>query len=309
MNQGLGSVDHEHPDAVDLSALRAWIGRIEMSIDQVTVPAVHRLAAMLDRDDPRPRPGEPLPVGWYSIFFPRVVRQSKIGADGHPLRGDFLPPVPLPRRMFAGRRATFLTEIRVGDELTKTATIQDVTLKTGRSGAMVFVMVRAEIHSPRGLAIVEEQDIVYRGEPDRPVTGGASGTARSNQADPRPAQSAPGEAVWSRRLTPDEVMLFRYSALSYNGHRIHYDVPYVTRVENYPGLVVNGGLTTLLICELARLHARTPLRAYTTRNVRPLFANRVMHLGGQPAADGKSAMLWALDDSAALAVSVEAGFA
>ncbi len=280
----------------ELEKLKDWIGQRESDVDYVTIPSVHRLACTLDRDDPMPRAGDDLPVGWHSILFPRVVRQSQIGADGHPKRGDFLPPVPLPRRMFAGKRITFHAPLKVGDEVRRESTIKDVTLKQGRTGQMVFVTVQTDISSPRGLAITEEQDIVYRGEPE----AGA----------PAPApQPAPGQAVWSKTVTPDPVMLFRYSALTFNGHRIHYDHPYVTQVEKYPNLVMNGGLTTLLVFELARAHAKTPLVFISSRNVRPLFVGRAITLCGEPGADGRSAKLWAQDDTGALALYATAEFA
>jgi 3-methylfumaryl-CoA hydratase len=279
----------------DLEGLKKWIGEKETAVDYVTIPSVERLAATLDRNDPPAKHGDPLPVGWHQLLFPRVVRASQVGPDGHPARGDFLPPVPLPRRMFAGKRNTFHAPVRIGDEVRRESTIQSVTPKAGRTGQMVFVTVKTEIFSPRGLAITEEQDIVYRDEPDP-------------NAPPPPPQKAPGEAVWKNTVTPDEVMLFRYSALTFNGHRIHYDHPYVTKVEKYPALVMNGGLTTLLVSELARTHSRTPLRAMASRNVRPLFANRQITFGGIPSADGKSAKLWAQDDTGALALSADAQF-
>ncbi|MBX3662900.1 MAG: MaoC family dehydratase N-terminal domain-containing protein [Burkholderiales bacterium] len=282
--------------SADLESLKQWIGRTETAVDHVTVPAVNRLSATLDRDDPFPRIGDPLPVGWHSILFPRVVRHSQIGPDGHPQRGDFLPPVPLPRRMFAGKRTTFIAPLQVGDEVQRLSTIQNVTIKDGRSGRMVFVTVKTDISSPRGLAISEEQDIVYRGEPDR-------------NAPPPAPQPAPGRAVWQHEVTPDPVMLFRYSALTFNGHRIHYDHPYVTGVEGYPNLVMNGGLTTLLVYELARTHASTPVKFMSSRNVRALFVNRSITLCGEPSADNRTARLWAQDDSGALALTAEAEFA
>jgi 3-methylfumaryl-CoA hydratase len=280
----------------DLEKLKDWIGQRESDVDHVTVPSVHRLACTLDRDDPVPRVGDDLPTGWHSILFPRVVRQSQIGPDGHPKRGDFLPPVPLPRRMFAGKRIRFHAPLQVGDEVRRESTIKDVTLKQGRTGQMVFVTVQTDIHSPRGLAITEEQDIVYRGEPE------------PGAAAPAP-QPAPGQAVWSNTVTPDPVMLFRYSALTFNGHRIHYDHPYVTQVEKYPNLVMNGGLTTLLVFELARASAKTPLTYISSRNVRPLFVSRAITLCGEPSADGKTAKLWAQDDTGALALNATAEFA
>ena len=280
----------------DLEKLKEWIGQRESDIDYVTIPAVHRLAAALDRDDPMPRAGDALPVGWHAILFPRVVRQSQIGADGHPQRGDFLPPVPLPRRMFAGKRIAFHAPLRVGDEVRRDSVIHDVTVKQGRTGEMVFVTVKTDISSPRGLAITEEQDIVYRGEPDP-------------NAPPPPPQPAPGTASWRRTITPGPVLLFRYSALTFNGHRIHYDHPYVTGVEKYPDLVMNGGLTTLLLFELARAHAASPLKFISSRNVRPLFVNRAIALCGEPSANGRQAKLWAADDTGALALTATAEFA
>ena len=280
----------------ELDNLKKWIGEQESSVDYVTIPFVHRMSATLDRDDPMPKPGDVLPIGWHSPLFPRIVRTSQTGPDGHPARGDFLPPVPLPRRMFAGKRTTILGDLLIGDEVKRVSTIKDVTIKTGRTGQMVFVMVKTDITSPRGLAISEEQDIVYRQEPDP-------------KAPPPAPQAAPGTAVWKTIVTPTEVMLFRYSALTFNGHRIHYDYPYVTQTEGYPGLVMNGGLTTLLVYELARAHAKSPLKFISSRNVRPMFANRPIAVCGEPSTDGKSAKLWTQDDTGALTLSATAEFA
>ncbi|MBX9904227.1 MAG: MaoC family dehydratase N-terminal domain-containing protein [Burkholderiales bacterium] len=281
--------------SADLESLKQWIGRAETAIDYVTIPSVDRLSATLDRDDPFPKVSGPLPVGWHSILFPRIVRHSQIGPDGHPQRGDFLPPVPLPRRMFAGKRTTFIAPLLVGDEVQRESTIQNVSIKDGRSGRMVFVTVKTDIRSPRGLAISEEQDIVYRGEPDK-------------NAAPAAPMPAPGKAVWQHQVTPDPVMLFRYSALTFNGHRIHYDHPYVTGTEGYPNLVMNGGLTTLLVYELARTHGTTPIRFMSSRNVRALFVGRTITLCGEPSTDNKTAKLWAQDDTGAVALSAEAEF-
>lgn len=281
--------------STELENLKKWIGEHESSVDYVTVPSVHRLSATLDRDDAMPKLGDVLPIGWHAMLFPRVVGHSQIGPDGHPARGDFLPPVPLPRRMFAGKRSTFKSDLRLGDEVKRVSTIKDVTIKSGRTGQMVFVTVNTDITSPRGLAISEEQDIVYRQDPDK-------------NAPPPAPQPAPGTAVWKNTVTPTEVMLFRYSALTFNGHRIHYDYPYVTQVEGYPGLVMNGGLTTLLVYELARTHAKTPIKFISSRNVRPMFANRPISVCGEPSADGKSAKLWTQDDTGALTLSATAEF-
>lgn len=279
----------------NLDSLKEWIGRRESDVDYVTIPAVHRLAATLDRDDPAPRPGDPLPIGWHQILFPRVVRHSQIGPDGHPRRGDFLPPVPLPRRMFGGKRVSFLEPLRVGDEVRRESVIQSVNIKEGRTGRMVFVTVKTDILSPRGLAITEEQDIIYRGEPDP-------------KAPPPPPQPVPGKAVWHHEMTADPVLLFRYSALTFNGHRIHYDWRYVTQVEGYPDLIVNGGLQTLLVFELVRTHASTPLTYISSRNVRPLFVNRPFAVCGEPSPDNKTAKLWVVDQDGAPTLIAEAEF-
>ena len=279
----------------ELEQLKDWIGRRETDVDYVTIPAVHRLAAMLDRDDPMPKNGDPLPVGWQQILFPRIVRQSQIGPDGHPKRGDFLPPVPLPRRMFGGKRITFREQLRVGDEVRRESTIKNVTLKQGRTGQMVFVTVQTDMSTPRGLAITEEQDIIYRGNPDP-------------NAPPPPPQPVPGRTVWRHEVTADPVMLFRYSALTFNGHRIHYDWRYVTKEEGYPDLIVNGGLQTLLVFELARTHASTPLAFMSSRNVRPLFVNRPFVICGEPAPDNRTAKLWVEDQDGAPTLIADAEF-
>jgi hydroxyacyl-ACP dehydratase HTD2-like protein with hotdog domain len=214
-----------------------------------------------------PKMGDPLPVGWDTIFFPRVVRHSQCGPDGHPARGDFLPPVPLPRRMFAGRRIRFESGLLIGDEIKRESTIKGVTIKQGRTGQMVFVTVQIEITSPRGLAVTEEQDIVYR-------------EASEPGAPPPAPQPAPAKSTWRNTVTPDEVMLFRYSAITFNGHRIHYDHPYVTGTEGYPGLVMNGGLTTLLTGEARAIEQH----AATCRHRFPLTYDRCLRTGRSPSA-------------------------
>ena len=150
-------------------------------------PAVHRLSATLDRDDPMPKIGDPLPIGWHQLLFPRVVRHSQIGADGHPARGDFLPPVPLPRRMFAGKRVTFHAPLRIGDEVRRESTIMSVTPKQGRTGQMVFVTVKTDIFEP-----ARSRD--HRGAGHR-----LSRRARSERAARLRRRRAPGKAVWKQR--------------------------------------------------------------------------------------------------------------
>jgi hypothetical protein len=179
---------------------------------------VAALSATLDRDDPAPIAGTEVPPLWHWTYFTPLARASEIGEDGHPKRGGFLPPVPLPRRMWAGGRLEFHEPLRVGDVATRVSRIQDVNVKTGRSGSLVFVTVRHEFSTARGLVLSEEHDIVYR---DAPAPGA-----------PAPApQAAPTGEEFAREIAPDPVLLFRYSALTFNGHRIHYDRSYVTGVE------------------------------------------------------------------------------
>jgi 3-methylfumaryl-CoA hydratase len=268
--------------------LQSFIGRSQTVADEITGPALRRIASLLDIDSSFP-PGTPIPPHWYAMFFPEIAPQSQLGADGHPRRGDFLPPVPLPRRMFAGRRVRFLGPLHVGDSAEKTSTITAVTPKTGRSGRMVFVTILHRIAVDGRIAVEEEQDVVYR---DHPAPGA-----------PTPAPTpVPDGATWSSTVLPDTRMLFRYSAITWNTHRIHYDADYTRAEEGYPALVVNGGLTLLLLLEAAIAAAARPLAGLSVRNIAPLFAGSPVTLAG----DGQRA--WAASASGALAVQAELSF-
>ena len=261
----------------DLEKLKEWIGQTESDIDYVTVPAVHRLAATLDRADPMPKMGDSLPAGWHQILFPRVVRHSQIGADGHPERGDFLPPVPLPRRMWAGGQIEFVDPLRVGDTVTRSSRITDVTLKTGSTGALCFVAVDHTITTPRGVAIKERHDIVYRD------------IAPAGDTNAAPAKAPPpAPAAKHRESHPaDPVLLFRYSALTFNGHRIHYDRDYVTKVEGYPGLIVHGPLQASLLIEFAaKLRGHKAPAKFVYRGVQPLFDGAEFSVNANEVAGG-----------------------
>jgi 3-methylfumaryl-CoA hydratase len=278
---------------LDIDELRAWTGRQEVVEDVVTPFPVAALAATLDRDDPAPAPGTPLPPLWHWLYFLPLHRQSAIGPDGHARRGGFLPPVPLPRRMWAGGRFDFRRPVRVGDAVRRTSTIADVSLKEGRTGPLAFVLVRHEIATAEGVALVEEHDIVYRDLP------------RPGEAAPAP-RSAPADALWRRDIHPDDVLLFRYSALTFNGHRIHYDRRYVTEVEGYPGLIVHGPLIATLLADLLRRHTEAPMTAFRFRAVRPLFDVADFAVCGAPSAGGSRASLWARDADGFLAMEAEA---
>jgi 3-methylfumaryl-CoA hydratase len=184
---------------------------------------------------------------------------SMLGPDGHPTRGGFLPPVPLPRRMWAGGEIEFLQPLRVGDESTRTSRIADVQVKTGSTGTLCFVSVEHSISSPRGVAIRERQDIVYR-------------EMTTTQATTAKAPPPPPKAQHRETHVSDPVLLFRYSALTFNGHRIHYDRDYVTKVEGYPGLIFHGPLQATFIIEMAaKLHGGKAPKKFTYRGVQPLF--------------------------------------
>ena len=246
-----------------LDALQAWVGRSETNADVVTSQLAERLSATIEstRGAAFAR-GAEFPQMWYSVLFPRVVPRSQLGRDGHPALGDFLPPVPLPKRMFAGKRIEFVAPIRIGDELERVSTIASITPKQGSSGPLVFVTVRHVVSNAAGTVVIEEQDVVYR-DSTLAKDGGAA-----------KAVAAPAfEALHrSGTIVADAVMIFRYSALCFNVHRIHYDQPYATQVEGYPGLVVNGGLGAL--CAAEHLHEAwggARLSRLTTRNTSPLF--------------------------------------
>ncbi|MEO8060956.1 MAG: MaoC family dehydratase N-terminal domain-containing protein [Burkholderiales bacterium] len=283
--------------SLELEQLRSWIGRTETRTDQVCAAPVAALAATLDRTDAEPLPGSDLPPLWHWLCFTPQARASEIGADGHAKRGGFLPPVPLPRRMWAGGRLQFNHPLQVGDEITRLSRIADVSVKHGRSGALVFVTVRHEVSNARGLALSEEHDIVYRDNP-------------SPEAPAPAPQIAPASAAFSREIVPDPVLLFRYSALTFNGHRIHYDRPYATEVEGYPGLIVHGPLiATLLLDLLRRERPDARVRRFAFKAMRPVFDIHSFQVCGQPEAGGhgeQRVALWARDHEGFLAMQAHA---
>ena len=282
---------------VDLDRLRAWIGRTETRTDLATAVPCAALSATLDRADPEPAHGTAVPPLWHWLYFLPLSPLSEAGPDGHPKRGGFLPPVPLPRRMFAGGRFEFRHPLKIGETMTRASRILDVTGKQGRSGALVFVTVRHEIANSAGVAMTEEHDIVYR---EMPVPGERPATP------PR----APGTASWTQTIRPDDVLLFRYSALTFNGHRIHYDRRYVTEVEGYPGLVVHGPLIATLLLELARRERpNATVMRFSFRAVSPLFDVAPFTVNGVPAADGDSLSLWAANPDGGLAMEAMATLA
>ena len=268
-----------------LDNLQAWIDRSETVRDDIGATPVKALNATLDHPALPVERGATLPPLWHWLYFLPLHRQSEIGPDGHAKRGGFLPPVPLPRRMWAGSQFEFRSPVRVGDAVERTSTIADVTRKDGRTGPLVFVKVRHEVrcNGAADPAIVEFHDIVYR-EAKKP-------------GDPEPPpQAAETGAPWQRGIVPDDVLLFRYSALTFNGHRIHYDRKYVTEVEGYPGLIVHGPLiATLLMDLLRREQPDADVAAFRFKAVRPTFDLHPFRVNGAPQTDGKTVRLWAQD--------------
>jgi 3-methylfumaryl-CoA hydratase len=282
---------------IDIESLKKWIGKSETRIDQVTAAPIAALSGTLDRDDPYPKPGDLLPAFWHRIYFLPICRQSEIGPDGHPKRGGFLPAVPLPRRMFAGARLQFHHPVRVGDTITCVSRVEDVSFKQGRTGPLVFVQVQHEISDSAGVAIREEQDIVYR---DAPKPGAPEGSSLK----------APDNATWTQTIRPDVVMLFRYSALLFVGHRIHYDRQYAMEVEGYPGLVVHGPLIATFLLELLKRNVPgANIVGFSFRAVKPLFDIAPFSVFGRIEDGGRIANLWATTPEGLLAMDATATLA
>lgn len=272
----------------------AWIGREEEGTERLHASVTQAMAATLDLAR-APAGGEPLPPGWQWLFFNPAARRSALGIDGHPQRGGFLPPIALPRRMWAGSRIQYLVDLPVDGVATKRSRILKIENKTGKRGSLVFVTVQHTIACDGTARIVEEQDLVYR---DAAPPGAATAAPQSHDA----------EATWRRTVEPDTTLLFRYSALTFNAHRIHYDQAYARNEESYPDLVVHGPLTATLLQQFALEHgAGRPLARFEFRGVTPLFVGRPFHLEGRANDDGTLA-LWARGPDGELAMSAVAAF-
>lgn len=255
--------------------LSAWIGRSETRHDRISHTLVKRIAATLS--EPAPGPGDALPLLWHWAFFQDTVDAAGLGSDGHPARGGFLPPAHNRNRMWAGSRLEFLVPLRVEAEVSRRSSLINVEEKHGRTGSLLFVTVRHEYVQDGRNVLVEEQDIVYR-EPTPPKLGGT--------------EAAP-EAAWQATVEPSATLLFRYSAVTFNGHRIHYDWPYATEAEGYPGLVVHGPLiATLSLRAFQQANPTARVRRFAFRGLRPLIAPHAFEVGGRLLGDGK-AQVWA----------------
>jgi 3-methylfumaryl-CoA hydratase len=277
------------------NAYEAWVGREEECSERISPSAVEALAATLDLES-APRAGEPLPPGWHWMFFQPRARRSELGTDGHPRRGGFLPPIDLPKRMWAGSRIRYLADLPIDSLASRRSRITKVENKVGKSGSLWFVTVEHSTSRDGEICIVEEQDLVYR-------------EAALPGAKPPPPQRYEKEAQWSRTIEPDTPLLFRYSALTFNGHRIHYDQDYTRGEEGYPDLVVHGPLTSTLLQLFALEHGGgRRLAAYDFRSVTPLFVGRPFQLEGRAGDDDRSLALWARGPDGELVLSATATF-
>ncbi|WP_343231132.1 FAS1-like dehydratase domain-containing protein [Thalassovita aquimarina] len=282
---------------MDIAHLQTWIGRSEEVAERVGPFASNALGATLDRDEPPYTDGGELPLLWHWLHFHTPCPQGQLGPDGHPARGGFIPPIPLPRRMWAGSRLTSLAPMRIGRQLRRVSTIKDVAHKSGRSGELVFVTVRHRILDGDTPCVEEEQDIVYR---EAPAAGAPVPTPKS----------APEGSAFSRAIDPDPVLLQRYSALTFNGHRIHYDRDFCKQDEGYPGLVVHGPLlATLLLDLLRRQYPGARIADFSFRAVAPVFDINDFSVHGAPDKAERTFRLWVRRHDGALAMTAIATLA
>jgi 3-methylfumaryl-CoA hydratase len=284
---------------LDIETLRSHVGRRLTSTDIVSAGPANLLCLTFGRAEPERHAGDPLPPGWHGLYFLPRLRPDELRPDGSPIDTGVVPAMPLPRRMFAGERLRFHRPLRIGDAVRRETELADIAVKTGGTGTLVFATVVHRIFAPEGLALEEERRTVFREE----VKPG-----ERNQAPRR--EEAPADAPWRRRVVPDPILLFRFSALTFNSHRIHYDRTWATEVEGYPGLVVHGPLTSTLLIDFAR--DENPGRAfltYSTQARAPLFDTAPFELRGRPAADGRGCELWAVTPEGTVAMSAQAQFA
>ena len=281
---------------IDIDALRHSLGRKVVDEDEATAAPLRGMTVTFDRAEAPPVRGEAVPPGWHLAYFPAAARRETLGADGAPTGFGVLPPMPLPRRMYAGAKLTFHAPILVGDALRRETEFSDVQLRQGGTGALILAVQTRRIFTPRGLALTEEQQTVFR-EAVRP--GEASGIPKRDEP--------PGELAWRRVWAPDSVTLFRYSALTFNPHRIHYDRPYAMGTEGYPGLVVHGPFSQQCLLDLLR--DNTPGRRIVSFSMRaraPLFDVAPFTVVGRLTDGENAAEVWALTPQGTIAMQAQA---
>ena len=284
--------------ADSLASFKSYIGKSETSTDVVTASMMVKFAATLGLENPPLDKGSPIPPGWYGGLFPASHRPDKMRTDGQASGGGIVPAIPLPRRRIGGTRVAFHEPLRIGDEVARKTEIADIQIDDGAGGAMVTVIERNSLSTKNGLCVVEERDMCMLSE------------ARADAA-PKSAPAVPAEAKWQQVIEPNTPLLFRFSAIRFNSHRIHYDRDYVTKVEKLPGLVVQSSLISQLLIEMCR--RELPSRRLTNfdfQNLRSIYdTGGKFTLAGAPAADGREAALWVLDGEGKLSMLATAKFA
>lgn len=279
---------------IDIEPVRAKLGTKISETDVATAAPLRGMVVTFDRDEKPPVEGEPIAPGWHWAYFPAASRLSALGADGLPLEGGVLPPMPLPRRMYAGAALTFHGPILVGDMLRRETEFSDVQLRKGATGTLIVATQTRRIYTPRGLALTEDAVGVFR---EAVPPGTASGIPRT---EPPP----PG-MTWHRTITPDPVSLFRYSALTFNPHRIHYDRPYAMGTEGYPGLVVHGPFSQQCLLDLLRDNVGRSILSFAMRARAPIFDDGPFTVCGRMANDNE-AELYAVSGRGGIAMQARA---
>jgi 3-methylfumaryl-CoA hydratase len=270
--------------------IAGWAPGPAETTETITAGPAVALSGLLDREPAVTAPGDPIPPLWHWLYFLDRPASSELGPDGHPAAGHFMPPIPQRRRMYAGGRASYTGAFRCGDEITRRSELADATVKQGRTGELLFVTVRSVFTRAGAVIATEEQDVVYR-----------SGPPVAEPTGPRRPVPEEGPGPWQIQIVPDPVLLFRFSALTYNAHRIHYDAGYATGVEGHPGLVVHGPLLALLCFELPRRHApRQRVTRLSFRARSPVYVGQRCTVTGGPREDGCAMQVTGPDGAVAL---------
>lgn len=279
---------------IDIEPIRARLGTKVTDEDVATAAPLRGMVVTFDRDEPPPVAGQPIAPGWHLAYFPAASRLASLGADGLPLESGVLPAMPLPRRMYAGATLTFHAPILVGDKLRRETEFSDVRLRKGGTGTLIVATQTRRIFTPRGLALTEDSVSVFREAVPPGIQSGI----------PRTEPSPPG-MTWTRTIKPDPVTLFRYSALTFNPHRIHYDRPYAMNTEGYPGLVVHGPFSQQCLLDLLRDNTGRPVARFTMRARAPIFDDAPFTLCGRMANEDE-AELYAVSGRGGIAMQARA---
>lgn len=280
-----------------METLRPWIGRVRTVEDDIGMMAVRRVAATFDVDPDSIKRGQELPPHWFTVFFAETVRQGELGPDGHPNKGIVLPPIPMPRRMGAGRRVEIMGRLKAGEPALKKAEVANIVPKTGRSGDIFVLTMRHTIEQAGRTIASDTFDAIYRPAvpPGQKTTATVATQARTDQA-------------WTETTSLTNTLNFRYGAITWNAHRIHYDGDYTRSEEGYPAIVSNGGLSMHLMVDAALKHARGELKGYSARLVHPLWVGDLIEVRGEEQKDGKL-RLWAADKNGVLCGEMDLEFA